>query len=597
MAFMAALLTLPNSLSWAAAPAYYWDTTSTVGLQAGNNPWDTNTLTWCSTTNGTTLTTWTNNGLGTVFFQTGDTNIVTIASDTTILASSLDVRTSGTVAKIGGANSNSTLQMGSGNGGLSAGNPNTMLIIESTVTLKLADNTALMFTGGGIVINGVISDAPSTTNSLNTQSAATAGNLCVSLFGLNTFGGGVFIKRSNLFVNSLGTAGTASSVGTGSTITLGTSGGNLSGTLIYTNGTGDTTDRTIDLAGGLNSINGSAIDHSGTGLLKFTHDMTSSSTPTRSLTLQGSTAGIGEFAGVIKDHNSTNQTYLYKAGTGTWILSGANTYSGGTTSAAGKLVIINSQALQNSVLSFAANTVSFTNLTTAYLGGLAGSASLPTNSLTTLTLGNSTPTDAVYSGVITNWGGSLAVIKIGSNKQTFSGANTYSGSTTISNGTLYVNASTNGTGSGTVQVNGGTLGGIGPLSGVVTVNNGGILAPGDPATNTVWTQKYGGLTLNNGAILNFEFTAITNDQANVTTAGGLTLAGGGFNLYQSGSTNTFSTNGVYALIKYSGTLNGAAGNLSVLNQAPRKNYLFSTNNNFVILNIRDDSGGTLLQIN
>ena len=58
----------------------------------------------------------------------------------------------------------------------------------------------------------------------------------------------------------------------------------------------------------------------------------------KTLTLQGSTAGTGEFGGAIVDNSVGNTTAVTKAGTGTWTLSGANTYTGGTTVNAGTLL-------------------------------------------------------------------------------------------------------------------------------------------------------------------------------------------------------------------------------------------------------------------
>ncbi len=59
-------------------------------------------------------------------------------------------------------------------------------------------------------------------------------------------------------------------------------------------------------------------------------------------------------------------------------------------------------------------------------------------------------------------------------------ANTYAGGTIVSSGKLWVNnTSGSGTGSGTVTVNGGTLGGTGTISGATTVN--ATLAPGTDA--------------------------------------------------------------------------------------------------------------------
>jgi len=133
----------------------------------------------------------------------------------------------------------------------------------------------------------------------------------------------------------------SSSIGTPSAangnITLGNA--TLTGTLRVV-GTGETTDRGFILAG-----NGT-IDQSGTGLLRFTggsgNITAAASTGNKSLTLQGSTAGTGQIDEVISElNNTTAKTRLVKDGTGTWSLTGASTYSGGTTVLAGKLLVNN----------------------------------------------------------------------------------------------------------------------------------------------------------------------------------------------------------------------------------------------------------------
>ena len=142
----------------------------------------------------------------------------------------------------------------------------------------------------------------------------------------------------------MGLTGANSNLGTNATINFGATA--TSGTLLYTGG-GETSDKVINLAG---TTGGGTIDQSGTGVLKFTSDLTAAGAGSKTLTLQGSTAGTGEIAGKIVDNSSTNKTSVTKSGTGTWTLSGANTYSGSTRSGAGTLVVANSSALQNSTL-------------------------------------------------------------------------------------------------------------------------------------------------------------------------------------------------------------------------------------------------------
>ena len=94
-----------------------------------------------------------------------------------------------------------------------------------------------------------------------------------------------------------------------------------------------------------------------------------------------------------------------------------------------------------------------------------------------------------YGGVIS---GSGSVTKTASGTITLTGANTYTGNTTNSAGTLLINnTSRSGTGTGSVVVNTGTLGGKGFIGGAVTINSGATLAPGATASSV------GTLTISN----------------------------------------------------------------------------------------------------
>src|SRR6185369_6996973 len=95
-------------------------------------------------------------------------------------------------------------------------------------------------------------------------------------------------------------------------------------------------------------------------------------------------------------------------------------------------------------------------------------------------------------------------------------------------GILLANNGTSGsaTGTGAVIVGGnGRLGGNGSVSGLVTVNANGIIGAGDPATNsgkgTLHTN--GGLTILEGASLNFDLGAPGSSDLIDVTAGALAL--------------------------------------------------------------------------
>jgi autotransporter-associated beta strand protein len=116
-------------------------------------------------------------------------------------------------------------------------------------------------------------------------------------------------------------------------------------TLIYT-GPGETTDRVINLAGKKSSL---TFDQSGSGLLKLASTFVISGYGTdKSILLIGDTAGTGEIAGNLFDpHDRSTKaiTAVTKSGTGTWVLSGTNTYSGATTVKQGTLSIASAKSL------------------------------------------------------------------------------------------------------------------------------------------------------------------------------------------------------------------------------------------------------------
>jgi autotransporter-associated beta strand protein len=142
---------------------------------------------------------------------------------------------------------------------------------------------------------------------------------------------------------------------------------------------------------------------------------------------------------------------------------------------------------------------------------------------------------AMYAASPLASGGSPGIHKIDAGVLTLSGANTYYGPTTIDAGIVLVNnASGSGAGSGAVTVrSSATLGGSGIISGRVTVEAEGRLAPG----NSPGQQTYGALTLEAGADFDVEIRGNTPgggttgyDQA-IVTDGPVDVSGANLNLF------------------------------------------------------------------
>jgi autotransporter-associated beta strand protein len=158
-------------------------------------------------------------------------------------------------------------------------------------------------------------------------------------------------------------------------------------------------------------------------------------------------------------------------------VSGAMTYSGGTTIKGGVLEVFQSGVGSGAVTITNGGVLQVSgsvNILDAIHGDSTGFINLNSGILTqtvTTTTGN-------FGGSITNAG---SYVKAGSGTQILSGANTYSGATTVKDGKLVINGSL----MSEITVNSGaTLGGTGTVQ-AVTLDAGAILAAGNsPGTMT-----------------------------------------------------------------------------------------------------------------
>jgi autotransporter-associated beta strand protein len=380
------------------AAALYWDGTSTTAdADGGDGTW-TAADAWDTAATAGVNATWTT-GSQAVF---GGTVAGTVTLDTGITLDNAAGPTNAiNFTKTGyliDAASAQTITLG--NASLISGNGWTF---NPNVNFDNAGFNLTVSNGGTSEIKGVISGA-------GLLVKGGGGGLVLS--GLNSYTGKTNINQGTITVNTLKDLSASSSLGApttaaNGTILLGT--GLLGGTLRYT-GTGDaegTTNRVIDLA---TTSSGAVIDHSGTGLLKFSSAFTATGRGSKTLTLTGSTAGTGEVAGAI-----------------------VNATSGGTSLAA--------------TFASDASTVTLASVDGVSIGAtISGTGIDPGTTITAIDTGTKTVTlSAVTTGAsgvvgsIYNVTGVLnltSLTKNGSGTWTLSATNTFTGGVSINAGTL-----------------------------------------------------------------------------------------------------------------------------------------------------------------
>lgn len=361
-----------------------------------------------------------------------------------------------------------------------------------TSNLWLTGNTSSLSVSGGSFTNPYTTYLAIGTTNPSTSTISVSGSGSITLGTLNW---GAFSR--NGFTSTL-------NVGDG------TSGGTFQVNTIASNATSVAS--TINLDGGTFVANGSIAMPSQISTVVQAGGANISVASAQTLTL-GSPLTDGGGGGGLR-----------KLGVGTLSLTGANTYTGTTSIAAGNLAIGNALALQNSTLDLdAADTGTVTAISqNSTLGGLTGSRNL--DMLTrTLSIGNNNGS-TTYSGELSNG----AVTKTGSGTLALTGTNTYTGATTINAGILQIgNGSTTGSlstssaisgsaGAGLVFSRTDNYGGNVPndIGGGIglTLNSGTLALTG--------SNTYSGTTRINGGVLSLGSANALAGAGDVTFAGG-----------------------------------------------------------------------------
>ncbi|WP_166653490.1 autotransporter outer membrane beta-barrel domain-containing protein [Paraburkholderia flava] len=353
----------------------------------------------------------------------------------------------------------------------------------------------------------------------------------------------------------------------------------------------------------------------------------------------------GTYAGAIQGTGAVTKT-----NGGTLTLTGANTYSGGTSFNQGAVKVSTDGALGAATgsLTFNGGTLQFGNsfnlaasraLTLNAGGGtldtqafnttvsqaIAGSGSLTkagsgtltllgsnvysggtTISAGTLQLGNGGTTGSIVGNVNNNGAlvfnrsdaltldgllsGTGTVTQSGSGTTILSGANSYQGATNVNAGALYVNGDQSAATGATAVASGATLGGNGTIGGNVTVAAGATLSPGAlgaiPGTLTIG----GNLNLAGNSNLSYSL-----GQAGVAGGAYNDLVNVQGNLVLDGTLNVVTSpggsfdTGIYRVFNYNGTLTNNGLSIGTI---PSQNFYLQTSVNNQI-NLINTNGLTL----
>lgn len=466
-----------------------------------------------------------------------------------------------------GANTVSLLKSGSGT--LILGDVGTTVASTFTGATTIQSGTLQLNASAPSGVNGVLGNSTSAIQ-LNTSSTAgsantalllgynnvsVARNINISNYGNTTTLGGNMSSGTGSFTGAIATAkdvtlsaagtssisfsgaisgtGSLTKTGTGTVVFSGTSANTVTGDLNINEGTLDFAKTTANTnVADTNTVN---VGSSGTlklsggvaetiGALSGSGTVNNSSATAVTLTTGANNASTA-YSGLITDTGAALS--IAKTGTGTFTLSGANSFDGAVTVSGGTLVAANNSALGTTT----GNTTVAAGATLALQGGagslniageqvtLTASTSPSTASLSNLSgtntmtgniqIAGATANDDVkidvssgsqlsLSGVLSQVSNTKDIAKSGDGTLILSGANTFTGTTNITAGTLIAsNASALGTSSGSTYVQiGGTLG----IQGGITISNEPLVLNGSNSPSVAALKNVGDSNAYTGTI-------------------------------------------------------------------------------------------------
>jgi autotransporter-associated beta strand protein len=503
---------------------------------------------------------------------------ITVSNTLTVSSGTFDIGANN-ITSVNAISMTGTTINGSGtinlNGNLSTTASGTTATIAPPIALGASNRTFTVANGSqspDLQMNSVISGAG--------VGIIKTGSGILTVAGNNSFSGTTQINSGTLRLGSIGSAGNGP---------LGTTAGNTvvsSGAVLDLNGFNLTNSEALTLNGSGISSNGvltnSAGNASYSGLITLGSNATIASTSgslnitnTGTITGSGLTLTLsGTSGGTISSVIGTGGGSLIKNGSGTWSLSGSNTFTGGTTLNAGTLNINNANALGASSGTFTITGGSIDNtsggLTTANYP-MAWNGDFSFVGTNALNLGTGAVSLNANRQVTVNGLNNLTIggtLNAPLRSLTKAGAGPIVFGSPMTLTSLLVNA-------GTLIAPSSTITLTGDFSvGAATFNNNGGTVNFTGST----PQAVAGVTYQN---INFSGTGQKNASGNILASGNLVntsvLDVAGFNLAVSGSiTNTTGT------IRFSGLSNGFALDGTVEYYGPSQTVGAGTYNNLTI---------------
>ncbi len=482
--------------------------------------------------------------------------------------------------------------------------------VEALGTGNVTDNATLEMNTGGDFDNAISGSGQ----------VVKSGDETLTLSGANSYTGGTTISGGTLVASNVEALGTGD-ITDNATLEL-NAGGDFANNIGGTGSVVKSGDKTLTLSGSNSYTGGTTI--SGGTLVASNVEALGSGDVTDNATLEMNTGG--DFANNIGGTGS-----VVKSGDETLTLSGANSYTGGTTISGGTLVASNVEALGTGDVTD--NATLELNTGGDFDNAISGSGQVVKSGDKTLTLSGinsytggttisggtlvASNVDALGSGDVTDnatlelntggdfdnaIGGTGSVVKSGDKTLTLSGANSYTGGTTISGGTL-VASNVEALGSGdvtdnaTLELNTGgdfanNIGGTGSvvksgdktltLSGTNSYTGGTTISGGTLVANNVEALGTGDVTNNATLELNTggDFDNAISGSGQVVKSGDKTLTLSGANSY-SGATTISGGTLIATHVNALGT--GAIDN--------RASLLLDASGQFTVTDLTTESGG------